>query len=154
PDDEGDDMKVTHIDHGDWTEDVFEPDDPQTGTGKANGGAGTAASSGAQPGTSGGAWPVLGSAALHGLAGNVVNTTLPHTESNPVGLLLQFLVSFGNAVGRQPFYFIEGARHYPVLYALLAGPTAKGRKGTAANRIRPIFDIPDSNWAHNNITSG
>jgi hypothetical protein len=122
-------MKVTHIDHGDWTEDVFEPDDPQTGTGKANGGAGTAASSGAQPGTSGGAWPVLDSAALHGLAGNVVNTILPHTESDPVGLLLQFLVSFGNAVGRQPFYFIEGARQ--LSRALRAGrrPDGEGAQG-------------------------
>jgi hypothetical protein len=68
--------------------------------------------------------------------------------------LLQFLVSFGNVVGRQPYYFIEGAEHYPVLYALLAGPTAKGRKGTAANRIRPIFDVADNDWTRNNVTSG
>jgi hypothetical protein len=139
-------MKATrHVDHDEWTEDIFEPDDATTGDGKANGHA--------QP-ASGDAWPVLDQAAYHGLAGDVVNTILPHTESDPVALLLQFLVSFGNVVGRQPYYFIEGAEHYPVLFALLAGPTAKGRKGTAANRIRPIFDVADSDWAHNNITSG
>src|SRR5262249_56233741 len=69
-------------------------------------------------------------------------------------VLVQPHVSFGNVVGRQPYYFIEGAEHYPVLFALLAGPTAKGRKGTAANRIRPIFDVADCDWAHNNVTSG
>ena len=27
-------MKVTHIDRGAWTEDIFEPDDPPTDTGR------------------------------------------------------------------------------------------------------------------------
>src|SRR5215831_9178408 len=138
-------MKVTHIDRGAWTEDIFEPDNPPTDNGKDNGHAKPA---------SGDAWPVLDQAAYHGPAGDVVNTILPHTESDPVALLLQYLVSFGNVVGRQPYYFIEGAEHYSVLFALLAGPTAKGRKGTAANRIRPIFDVADNDWAHNNVTSG
>src|SRR5262249_7819010 len=120
-------------------------DDPPTDNGKDNGHAKPA---------SGDAWPVLDQAAYHGPAGDVVNTILPHTESDPVALLLQYLVSFGNVVGRQPYYFIEGAEHYSVLFALLAGPTAKGRKGTAANRIRPIFDVADNDWAHNNVTSG
>jgi len=136
---------TTVIQHDGYTEKIWEPDDPSAGSGKTNGHGKPA---------SGDAWPVLDKAALHGLAGDVVNTILPHTESDPVGLLLQFIVSFGNVVGRQPYYFIEGAEHYPVLYALLAGPTAKGRKGTAANRIRPIFDIADNDWTHNNITSG
>jgi len=30
-------MKVTHIDRGAWTEDIFEPDDPPTDNGKDNG---------------------------------------------------------------------------------------------------------------------
>ena len=146
-------MKVTHIDHGDWTEERWEPDppdDPTTGNGKAIGG--TPGVTGAGAGAD--AWPVLDKAAYYGLAGDVVNTIASHTESDPVALLLQFFVSFGNVVGRQPYYFIEGAEHYPVLYALLAGPTAKGRKGTAANRIRPIFDVADNDWTHNNVTSG
>src|SRR5262245_12374199 len=138
-------MKVTHIEHEDWTEDIYEPDDPTTDSGKANGHAKPA---------SGDAWPVLDEAAYHGLAGDVVKTIAPHTESDPVALLLHYLVSFGNVVGRVPYYFIEGAEHYLVLYALLAGPTAKGRKGTAAQRIRPIFDVADNNWAYNNVTSG
>jgi hypothetical protein len=147
-------MKVTHIDHGAWTEDIYEPDDTTPGACKTNGNAGAATASSTQARASGDTWPVLDKAAYHGLAGDVVNTLAPHTESDPVALLLHYLVSFGNVVGRQPHYFIEGAEHYPVLFALLAGPTAKGRKGTAANRIRPIFDVADSDWAYNNVTSG
>ena len=41
-------MKVTHIDRGAWTEDIFEPDDPPTDNGKDNGHAKPA---------SGDAWP-------------------------------------------------------------------------------------------------
>jgi Protein of unknown function (DUF3987) len=137
-------MKVTHIDHGDWTEERWEPDDPPTGNGKANG----------KAHSGGSAWPRLDKAAYHGLAGRVVATILPHTESDPVALLLQYLVSFGNVVGRQPYYFIDGAEHYSVLYALLAGPTAKARKGTSAQRVRSIITIVDPDWAHNNIASG
>jgi hypothetical protein len=84
----------------------------------------------------------------------VVAAILPHTESDPVALLLQYLVCFGNAVGRQPHYLIEGAEHYPLLYALLAGPTAKARKGTSAQHIRRIFTVTDSNWAHTCVASG
>ena len=95
-------MKVTHIDHGDWTEERWEPDppdDPTTGNGKAIGG--TPGVTGAGAGAD--AWPVLDKAAYYGLAGDVVNTIASHTESDPVALLLQFLVSFGNVVGRQPY---------------------------------------------------
>ena len=37
-------------------------------------------------------WPVLGAAAYHGLAGEVVTTISPQTEADPVALLLQYLV--------------------------------------------------------------
>ena len=36
-------MKVTHIDHGEWEEKRFEPDDPPAGNGKGNGRAGAGA---------------------------------------------------------------------------------------------------------------
>src|SRR5262245_19269488 len=146
----GDAMKTSHFDRGDWTETVYEPDDPLSSDGKANGHAKTEA----EPKAGVITWPVLGEAAYHGIAGEVVKTILPHTESDPVALLLQYLVSFGNAIGRQPYYLVEGTAHYAILYALLAGTTAKARKGTSAQRIRPVFKIVDPDWANNNITSG
>src|SRR6516165_10789743 len=77
------------------------------------------------------AWPVLAPAAYHGLAGEVVARILPDTESDPVALLLQFLVSFGNSLGRQPYYLIEQDRHFTNLFTVLVGQTSKSRKGSA-----------------------
>jgi putative DNA primase/helicase len=49
-------------------------------------------------------WPVMHGAAYHGLAGEVVHTIEPHSEADPVAILLQFLAAFGNAVGPAPYY--------------------------------------------------
>jgi len=45
-------------------------------------------------------WPApLNSAAFYGLAGDIVRTIEPHTEADPAALLVQALVTFGNAAG-------------------------------------------------------
>ena len=77
------------------------------------------------------AWPILSADAYVGLSGEVVRTLEPHTESDPVALLLQFLASFGSAVGRGPHYLVEGDQHFTILNAVLVGDTAKSRKGTS-----------------------
>jgi hypothetical protein len=100
------------------------------------------------------AWPVLAAAAFHGLAGEIVTRILPDTESDPAALLLQYLVSFGNAVGRQPHYLIEQDRHFANLFTVLVGQTSKSRKGTSAGRIRTIFNIVDPDWARERILGG
>jgi hypothetical protein len=97
---------------------------------------------------------VLEPAAYHGLAGEAVARILPHTESDPAALLLQYLVYFGNAVGRGPHYQIEQTQHFANLFAVLAGQTSKSRKGTSAGRIRAIFNIADPNWARARIKGG
>ena len=97
---------------------------------------------------------MLGAAAYHGLAGEVVATLLPQTEADPVALLLQYLVYFGNAVGRGPYYQVENDKHFANLFLLLAGNTAKARKGLSAGRIRHIFDTADPDWARECITGG
>jgi hypothetical protein len=100
------------------------------------------------------AWPVLTPDAYHGLAGEVVARILPDTESDPAALLLQYLVSFGNAVGRQPYYLIEQDRHFANLFTVLVGQTSKSRKGTSAGRIRAIFNIADPDWTREHILGG
>jgi hypothetical protein len=42
------------------------------------------------------AWPVMPADAYIGLSGEVARTIEPHTESDPVALLLQFLAFFGS----------------------------------------------------------
>src|SRR6516162_9189532 len=130
--------------------------------GNANmGGNGAGPSSGSSPNTGGSApaytpepWPVLDDAALYGLAGEVVTCLAPHTESDPAALLLTYLTSFGNAVGRGPHYLVEDTRHFANLFVLLAGDTAKARKGTSSDRIRTIFQLADPIWATERMQGG
>jgi hypothetical protein len=86
-------------------------------------------------------WPdPLGEAAFHGLAGDVVRAFAPHTEADPVALLLQFLAAFGNAAGRGSYVTVEGDRHPPQTWPVLVGKSAKARKGTSWGRIRGLFE--------------
>jgi hypothetical protein len=129
---------------------------PQPNAG-GNGGANANPSAGGTaniPGYTPPPWPELDPAALYGLAGEVVACLSPNTESDPVALLLSFLTSFGNAVGRGPYYEVENTRHFANLFVLLAGATAKARKGTSAERTRAIFEIADPSWAIERIQGG
>ena len=99
-------------------------------------------------------WPVMAAAAYHGLSGEIVSVLAPETEADPIALLLQYLISFGNILGRKPFYYMSGKRHYLTLYALIVGATARARKGTSAELVRRVFEVADPDWARNNIASG
>jgi hypothetical protein len=116
----------------------------------ANGKGGAAAPAGYTPEP----WPVLDNATLYGLAGEAITCLKPHTESDPAALLLQYLAGFGNAVGRGPHYQIESDRHFANLFVLLAGDTAKARKGTSAGRIRAILELADPTWAVERMMGG
>ena len=51
-------------------------------------------------------------AAYYGLAGDIVRRIEPHTEADPVALLIQLLAAFGNVIGRNAYMLADGARHY------------------------------------------
>jgi hypothetical protein len=86
-------------------------------------------------------WPKpIDSRAYCGLAGEMVKAIEPHTESDPVALLVQILAASGVLVGRTAYYPVEGDRHYANLFALLVGGTSKGRKGTSWGRVHSIFE--------------
>ncbi len=99
-------------------------------------------------------WPVLAPEALYGLAGEIVDAIAPHTESDPVALLVNTLVAFGNVVGRTAHARAEGSRHPLNLYAVTVARSAKGRKGTAWSRVREIFERIDAGWATSCLSSG
>ena len=100
------------------------------------------------------AWPVLVPDAYHGLAGDIVRTIEPHTESDPAALLIQFLVAAGNAIGRGPFYPIEGDLHFTKLNVILVGATSGGRKGTSLSRVLQVMELADPDWAQYRVQSG
>lgn len=100
-------------------------------------------------------WPDrLDEAAYHGLAGEIVRAIDPHTEADPVAVLIQLLVGFGNAIGRSAHFVADAATHYLNLYAVLVGKTAKGRKGTSWANARLVFDRVAPDWVDNRVLSG
>ena len=104
---------------------------------------------------SGPGWPQpLNAAALHGLAGDIVDTIEPASEADPAALLAQLLVAFGNVVGHRPYYRCESTRHTTNLFAVLVGVTSKARKGTSWNRVRELLSDVDAVWADDRIQSG
>ena len=92
--------------------------------------------------------------AFYGLAGKIVRAIEPHTESDPVALLVQLLVAFGNAAGRYAYYKVEADWHYPVLFAVLVGNSSKGRKGTSWRHIRARMRSVDPDWERDHIATG
>lgn len=100
-------------------------------------------------------WPAPArDAALHGVAGEFVTRTAPHTESDPMALLIQFLVCFGAAAGRNVHYPVEASRHHLNEYVILIGPSGKGRKGSAWDHVETLVRETDREFAEQCISSG
>ena len=100
-------------------------------------------------------WPAaLASAAFHGVFGDIVRLVGPHTEADPVALLVQALVAFGNIIGRHAYFMVGATRHHFNLFALMVGDTAKARKGTSQQEIFRFFRALDSEWADTQVLPG
>ena len=93
-------------------------------------------------------------AAFHGLAGEFVRLTEPHTEADPLALLAQFLVAFGTAAGRNAYYEVEASRHYPNEFVVLVGPSGKGRKGSSWDHVETALSHADPELVEERIVSG
>src|SRR5215210_3163299 len=76
-------------------------------------------------------WPVLAEEALYGLPGEVVKAVEPHTEADPVAVLVSLLASFGNVLGQGAYFKVGPTLHHPKLFVALVGETSKARKGTS-----------------------
>ncbi len=98
--------------------------------------------------------PVMDEAAFHGVAGQLVRIIDPHTESDPVAVLTQFLAMFGNAAGRHRYRIADGTKHFMNVNVALVGDTAKARKGTSSVHARAPFISAAPDWEARHITSG
>jgi hypothetical protein len=92
--------------------------------------------------------------AYRGLAGDFVRAVSSHTEADPVALLVQFLVFFGNVIGRESFYRVEADQHTANINAILVGDTASGRKGTSLSQTRRPFELVDPAWTGTQVCTG
>jgi hypothetical protein len=99
-------------------------------------------------------WPELHPAAMYGLAGDFVRLVEPQSEADPVALLVQFLIGFGNLAGRGAHFVAEADKHYTNLFAVLVGDTGTGRKGTAWGQAKRVFVGLEEKWARECIASG
>src|SRR5262249_50306922 len=98
-------------------------------------------------------WPTMDSDAYHGLAGEVVEAIKPHSEADPVAILVQILAAAGNVIGNCPYHQVEGNRHRANLFAVLVGDSSKARKGTAWGRVASVVSLADERW-HGERTKG
>lgn len=100
-------------------------------------------------------WPKpIAEPAFYGLAGTVVRAIEPITEADVAGLLVQFLIAFGNAAGRNAHFRVGATTHYPNLFGVLVGRTAKARKGTSWTEIERLFESADVVWAQRCLYPG
>ncbi|WP_433478126.1 hypothetical protein ACQPZP_14495 [Spirillospora sp. CA-142024] len=101
-----------------------------------------------------GHWPELPEAALHGLAGDIVRTVLPHTEADPAALLLSVLAGTAAMVGDKPHIWVGGVKHGARVWPLVIGRTAGGMKGTSWAEIKHILRQVDPMFFHDHVKGG
>lgn len=99
-------------------------------------------------------WPVLADEALHGLPGEIVKAIEPHTEADPVAILVNLLAAFGSAIGRGAFFRVGADTHYLKVNAGLVGETSKGRKGMSWGHVRELMRTADSEWTEERVLHG
>jgi hypothetical protein len=92
--------------------------------------------------------------AFHGPAGQVVRLIEPASEADPVAILIQILIGFGNLVGRTAYFVAEADKHYPNEFAVIVGKTAKARKGTSWGRVRRVLHLVEEVWEKDRVQSG
>ena len=78
----------------------------------------------------------------------------PHTEADSVALLGQFLVCFGNLIGRDPHIAVEADKHHTNEFMVLVGDTSKARKGTSWGHARRPLSSIEPEWADRRQQSG
>ena len=76
----------------------------------------------------------------HGPVGEMTRLIEPHSEADPVAILVQGLVVFGALVGRCAYYQVEATRHYTNEFVVLIGQSGRGRKGTSLDRVMQVFE--------------
>lgn len=93
-------------------------------------------------------------AAYHGILGEIVELLKPHTEADPIGILAQLIVTFGNMIGNKCFVRVDGTKHHANLFLSIVGRSSKSRKGTSLSHVENVVKIVDRNWFTTKKKSG
>src|ERR1700690_2007542 len=84
-------------------------------------------------------WPARPTGAFYGPLGEAARDIEPLTEADPMAVLAQLLVAFGNAVGRGPRVVLGNIRQWANLFAVIVGKSSKSRKGTSWENASEIL---------------
>ncbi len=93
-------------------------------------------------------------AAYRGLAGKIVRRIDLETEADPAAVLAQFLVAFGNVLGRSVYQTVGIKKHFGNLNLAIVGRTSKSRKGTSWSWIESLLAGVDPEWFDSRVQTG
>jgi hypothetical protein len=100
-------------------------------------------------------WPApLSPWAFWGLAGEVVRTIDPHTESDPAAVLGTLLLALGNLIGRGPHAQADAARHSLNLNLIIVGESSHARKGSGCSQVKSFLRHVDPEWLQQSLRGG
>lgn len=89
-----------------------------------------------------------------GFPGLFARRTGPWTEAAPVAVIGTLLSAVGACVGSRTHLLIGNTRHPLIVWPLILGRTASGRKGTALGLVRSVLSLAAPSFDTNNLTSG
>jgi len=81
-----------------------------------------------------------------GLVGHAVETFEPYTEADSTAIAAQFLVSFGNALGRGPCVYVGETRHGLNEFLMVVGRSSRARKGDGKNIALRLLEMAAPDW--------
>jgi Protein of unknown function (DUF3987) len=88
------------------------------------------------------------------LAGRFVNKADPFTEADKAAVLGQFLLAFGNVIGRGPYFEISGDIHNTNLFMTIVGDTGTGKKGTSWKAVNWLYKRVSPGWLTDCVRPG
>jgi hypothetical protein len=91
---------------------------------------------------------------LYGPAGELVKKASQYNEAHPAGMLVDFLVAFGNMIGRGPYFNINSTRHYTNEFLARVGDSSYSRKGGGRDAIDEPLKIIAKDWYQGRVVSG
>ena len=91
--------------------------------------------------------------AYYGIAGKIVEIITAKSEACPESILVQFLVGFGNILGRKP-YCRQASVHHLNEFSVLVGETATGCKGISWDAVGELLHAVDPAWFDNRVIGG
>lgn len=78
----------------------------------------------------------------------------PHTEADPINVMVTLLAAAGVHVGPDVVFPVSFERHPLLTWPIIIGPTGSGKKGTGFNTARALLAATDAGFTAMNIRSG